>query len=186
MGRLVHRELALQRDGGVGQTSHLEELPAPPGLEDTDGPALPATLRRSDAFRRHLEGLIDAVDHRQHVAAPLIGEMAPGVVAGAQAGAQSRLHHGERRGKIAFGVHEAGLGQFQSKPCGNIVTTVNRQRHLFEHAASFIESARRHEVVEQQRQVPGPQVGRETAAGRGRGGTPRRARRGIWRTSRRC
>ncbi len=48
VGRHVHRELALEGDGGVGQTSHLEELPATPGLEDADGPALPVTLCRSD------------------------------------------------------------------------------------------------------------------------------------------
>ena len=55
VGRHVHGELALEGDGGVGQTPHLQELPATPGLEDAEGPALPVTLSRSDAFRRHLE-----------------------------------------------------------------------------------------------------------------------------------
>ena len=66
LGRHVHGELALKSGGGVGQTPHLQELPAPPGLEDAEGPALPVTLSRGDAFRRHLERLIEAVDHRQH------------------------------------------------------------------------------------------------------------------------
>ena len=53
--RRVHRELTLEGGGGVGETPHLQELPATPGLEDADGPTLPVTLRRSDAFRRQLK-----------------------------------------------------------------------------------------------------------------------------------
>jgi hypothetical protein len=43
----------------------------------------------------------------------------------------------------------------------------NCRRHLFEHGAGVIAAARRHQVVEQQRQVPSPQVGRETRKGEG-------------------
>ena len=93
--------------------------------------------------------------------------MAPGVVAGAKTGAQRRLHHRERRREISVGVHEAGFGQLQGEPCGDVVATVNGRRHLFEHGASVIAAARRHQVVEQQRQVSGPQVGRETGKGEG-------------------
>ena len=167
LGRHVHGELALKRGGGVGQTPHLQELPAAPGLEDAEGPALPVALSRGDTFRRHLERLIEAVDHRQQIAAPLVGEVAPGVVAGAKTGAQSRLHHLERSGEISVGVHEPGLGQFQREPGGDVVASSDRDRHLFEHGAGFIASARRHQVVEQQRQVSGPQVGRETGKGEG-------------------
>ena len=101
LGRHVDGELPLKSGGGVGQTPHLQELPATPGLEDAEGPALPVALSRSDAFRRHLERLVEAVDHRQQVAAPLVGEVAPGVVAGAKTGSQSRLHHFERSGEIS-------------------------------------------------------------------------------------
>ena len=40
-------------------------------------------------------------------------------------------------------------------------------RHLFEHGAGVIAAARRHQVVEQQRQVSGPEVGREAGKGEG-------------------
>ncbi len=111
LGRHLHGELPLKGGGGVGQTPHLEELPSTPGLEDAESPALPVTLSRGDAFRRHLERLVEPVDHRQQIAAPLVGEVTPGVVAGAKAGSQSRLHHLEPAPEISLGVHETGLGQ---------------------------------------------------------------------------
>ena len=187
LGRHVHGELPLESGGGVGQTPHLQELPSTPGLEDAEGPALPVALSRSDTFRRHLERLVEPVDHRQQIAAPLVGEVAPGVVAGAKTGAQSRLHHFERSGEISVGVHETGLGQLQSEPRRDVIAGSEPPIVASSSMArALVATARGHQVVEQQRQVPGTEVGRETREGRGPGGTPRRGRRRIWRTSRRC
>ena len=53
--RHVDGQLLFEGGGSIGQTPHLQELPATSGLEDAEGPALPVTLRRSNRFSRHLQ-----------------------------------------------------------------------------------------------------------------------------------
>ena len=62
--------------------------------------------------------------------------------------------------KLSVGVQKAGLGELKNEPSGDVASTFDGDRRLFEHRSGVIYSARRHQVVE--RNLRG--VGREGSA----------------------
>src|SRR6202011_139760 len=115
LGCDIGGEASLESGGRIGKATHLEQLPPSTRLKQPECPPLSIALSLSDVLDRHLECLVQPVEHREHVAAPLMSEVSTGVITGVEAGSQCRLQEFERLSEPPVGIRKSGFREFKNE-----------------------------------------------------------------------
>jgi hypothetical protein len=139
-------EPSVKSGGRVGKATHLEQLPPSTRLKQPECPSLSIALSGCDVLDRHLECLVEPVEHRQHVTAPLMGDASAGVIAGIKTGSQRRLDEFERFPEAPVGIRKSGFRKLKNELPVDVVSLLNRDLGFVESNARFLKPTRRHQV----------------------------------------
>src|SRR4029077_2705402 len=163
----IRGEPSLKSGRRVGKATHLEQLPPSTRLKQPERPSLPIALSRCDVRDRHLECLVQPVEHREHVTTPLMGDVSAGVIAGIETGSQRRLDKFERLPEAPVGIRKTGFRKLKNKLPVDVVRLLNCRPGFVESSTRFLEPARRHQVVKEDGKMSRSEVGSETREGEG-------------------